>query len=59
MGTQKQNEKEISVIIKFMVYDFINPIQEVKLKAPEYAINDLLHALKNSEKIELLKIRKK
>ena len=58
MDIQKQSEKEISVAIKFMVYEFINPIQEVKLKAPEYAIQDLLYALKNSEKTELLDVIK-
>lgn len=56
MDTQKQSEKEIAVVIKFIVYDFLNPIQEVRLKAPEYAIQDLLYALKNSEKTELIDV---
>lgn len=56
MAIQKQNEKEITVTIKFIVYDFINPVQVVKLKAPEYAINELLYALKNSERTEIVEV---
>lgn len=56
MAIQKQNEKEITVTIKFIVYDFINPVQVVKLKAPEYAIDELLYALKNSERTEILEV---
>ena len=59
MVTQKQSEKEITVTIKFIVYDFINPVQVVKLKAPEYAIDELLYALKTSERTELLEVLKK
>lgn len=58
MAIQKQSEKEITVTIKFMIYDFINPMQVVKLKAPEYAINELLYALKTSEKTELVEVIK-
>lgn len=58
MDTQKQNEKEIAVTIKFIVYDFINPVQVVKLKAPEYAIDELLYTLKTSEKTELVEVIK-
>lgn len=58
MDTQKQNEKEIAVTIKFIVYDFINPVQVVNLKAPEYAITELLYALKTSERTDLVEVIK-
>lgn len=58
MDTQNQSEKEINVTIKFIVYDFINPVQVVKLKAPEYAIAELLYALKTSKRTDLVEVIK-